>query len=100
LLNLQQAMNQAKTAEERLGKLDAVVSTQRFNSSMEALKNLEGTTIGDRMEYALDTFRGMQTTVNGQEKVYSQLEKTQKTYQWLFLTGIIGLVSGAAAIYV
>ena len=100
LVQLQPAMEEAQTAEERLSQLDAVVNTPQFNDSLQALQDLEGTGIGDRMEYALSTFEGMQITVQDQKNIYEQLEKTHETYQWLVLISLIGLVTGIAIIYV
>ena len=100
LMQLQPAMEEAETAEQRLSQLDSVVNTAQFNDSLQALQDLEGTSMGDRMEYALSTFEGMQVTVQDQKNIYSQLEKTHETYQWLVLISIIGLVTGIAVIYV
>lgn len=100
LMQIQPAMEEAETAEQRLSQLDSVVNTAQFNDSLQALQDLEGTSMGDRMEYALSTFEGMQATVQDQKNIYSQLEKTHETYQWLVLISIIGLVTGIAVIYV
>lgn len=100
LMQIQPAMEEAETAEQRLSQLDSVVNTAQFNDSLQALQDLEGTSMGDRMEYALSTFEGMQVTVQDQKNIYSQLEKTHETYQWLVLISIIGLVTGIAVIYV
>ena len=100
LVNLQPAVEEAQTAEERLTQLDSVVNSEEFNTSMQALQDLEGTSLGDRMEYALSTFQGMQVTAQDQQQIYTGLEKTHETYQWLVLISIIGLVTGTAVIYV
>ena len=100
LMQIQPAIEEAETAEQRLSQLDSVVNTAQFNDSLQALQDLEGTSMGDRMEYALSTFEGMQVTVQDQKNIYSQLEKTHETYQWLVLISIIGLVTGIAVIYV
>lgn len=100
LMTLQPAIDEAKQTEQRLNQLDAVVSTDAFNDSLEAIQDLQGTNLGEQMQYAVSTFRGMQTTTNDQQAIYSELEQASKTYQWLVLTGIIGLVAGLATIYV
>jgi len=100
LVQLQPAMEEAETAEERLSQLNSVVNTAQFNDSLQALQDLEGTSMGDRMEYALSTFEGMQVTAQDQKNIYERLDKTHETYQWLVLISLVGLVTGIAVIYV
>lgn len=100
ILSLQPAIEEAQSAEDRLQQLDQVVNSERFNQSLNALEDLQTTTVGDDIQYALRTFRGMQVTVEDQQQIYTDLEKVHSQYQWLFLIGLLGIIAGVSLIYV
>lgn len=100
ILSLQPAIEEAQTAEDRLQQLDQVVTSEQFNQSLNALEDLQTTTVGEDMQYALRTFRGMQVTVEDQQQIYTDLEKVHSQYQWLFLIGLLGIIAGVSLIYV
>ncbi|MFQ3308315.1 MAG: hypothetical protein ACI977_000547 [Candidatus Nanohaloarchaea archaeon] len=100
IMSLQPAMEEAQTAEDRLSQLDEVINSQQFNQSLNAMEDLQTTSVGEDIDYALQTFQGMQTTVNDQQKIYENLENANTRYQWLFLIGLLGLVSGVSIRYV
>ncbi len=100
VLVIQPAIEEARTTEENLNQLDQVVNSQQFNQSLTAMQDLQTTAVGDDIDYALQTFRGMQVTVQGQEEIYQNLEATNTRYQWLILVGILGIIAGVSIIYV
>jgi hypothetical protein len=100
ILSLQPAIEEARSAEDRLQQLDQVVNSEQFNQSLNALEDLQTTTVGDDIQYALRTFRGMQVTVEDQQQIYTDLEKVHSQYQWLFLIGLLGIIAGVSLIYV
>jgi hypothetical protein len=100
ILSLQPAIEEAQSAEDRLQQLDQVVNSEQFNQSLNALEDLQTTTVGDDIQYALRTFRGMQVTVEDQQQIYTDLEKVHSQYQWLFLIGLLGIIAGVSLIYV
>lgn len=100
LLSLEPAMQESSDVDQQLSQLESVVNTDRFNDSLGAIEDLESVSIGEDMQYAVSTFRGMQITASEQQEIYRTLEKTNETYQWLVLLSIIGIVTGGAIIYV
>lgn len=100
LLSLEPAMQESSDVDQQLSQLESVVATDRFNDSLGAIEDLESVSIGEDMQYAVSTFRGMQVTASEQQEIYQTLENTNETYQWLVLLSIIGIVTGGAIIYV
>ncbi len=99
VITLNPVLDEAGQTEQRLNQLDQVIQTERFNESLQALQDLRSAGIGEDMQYALRTFRGMSSTLQEQESSHTELEKTVKTYQWLVLAGLLGMVAGASTIY-
>lgn len=100
ILVMQPAIEEARTTDERLNQLDQVVNTDEFNQSLNAMQDLQSTDVGEQLDYALQTFQGMQVTVEGQEEIYQDLERTNTRYQWLVLVGLLGIIAGVSIIYV
>lgn len=100
ILVMQPAIEEAKNTEDRLNQLDQVVNTQRFNQSLNAMQDLQSTSVANDLDYALQTFQAMQDTVTGQEDIYQNLERTNRRYQWLVLVGLLGIIAGVSIIYV
>jgi hypothetical protein len=99
VLTLNPVLEESEQTEQRLDQLGQVVQTERFNESLGALQDLRTAGIGEDMQYALRTFRGMRFTLQEQESSYDTLDKTVNTYQWLVLVGLLGMVAGASTIY-
>lgn len=100
ILVMQPAIEEARTTEERLNQLDQVINTPQFNQSLNAMQDLQSTSVADEIDYALQTFQAMQDTVTGQEQIYQNLERTNRRYQWLVLVGLLGIIAGVSVIYV
>lgn len=100
ILVMQPAIEEARNTEERLNQLDQVVNTPQFNQSLNAMQDLQSTSVADEIDYALQTFLAMQDTVTGQEEIYRNLEQTNTRYQWLVLVGLLGIIAGVSLIYV
>lgn len=100
ILVMQPTIEEARTTEERLNQLDQVVNTQQFNQSLNAMQDLQSTSVANDIGYALQTFQAMQDTVGQQEEIYQTLEKTNTRYQWLVLIGLLGIIAGVSIIYV
>lgn len=82
-----------------LSELDAVVNSQRFNQSLSAIKSLEGTTEGQKYQYAAQTFRGMQHSIDESRDSEQKLKEMQKTYQWMVLSSILGATAAVTVIF-
>lgn len=100
LLVMQPAIDEARTTEDRFNQLNEVVNTPQFNQSLNAIQDLQSTSVGNDIDYALQTFRGMQVTAEDQQDIYQHLEETNTRYQWLVLVGLLGIIAGVSIIYV
>ncbi|MFB6181167.1 MAG: hypothetical protein ABEJ93_04790 [Candidatus Nanohalobium sp.] len=102
LMSLYQVMEVQESVEgvnSDFSKLDAVISSDRFNQSLSAIQSLEGTTSGQKFQYAAQTFRGMQHGLKQAEQAEHDLEHARSTYQWVILLSILGATAGVTVIY-
>lgn len=102
LTSLYQTRSTVQHVEETrsdLSQLDAVVNSQRFNQSLSTIQNLQGTTEGQKYQYAAQTFRGMQHSIDEVDKAEKDLEGMQNMYQWMVLSSILGATAGLTVIF-
>lgn len=97
---LQNASSQASSLYDSLEKTDAIISSQDFNQSIDALEDTQGTRLAPRFMTAADAFRSAQNTTEKAEKLEADLNSDTQVYQWTALVSILGTVSGALLIYI
>lgn len=102
LTSLYQTRSTVQHVEETrsdLSQLGAVVNSQRFNESLSAIQSLQGTTEGQKYQYAAQTFRGMQHSIKEVENTEKDLEEMQNMYQWMILSSILGATAAITVIF-
>lgn len=80
-------------------QLDAVVNTERFNQSLSDIESLQGSVEGTDFQYAVQTFQGMQYTLEEADKAEEKLQYLRKLYQWLTLISLLGATAGLTVIF-
>ena len=81
-------------------QLDAVVNTERFNQSLSDIESLQGSVEGTDFQYAVQTFQGMQYTLEQADKAEEKLQYLRKLYQWLTLISLLGATAGLTVIFI
>lgn len=81
-------------------QLDAVVNTERFNQSLSNIESLQGSVEGTDFQYAVQTFQGMQYTLEQADKAEEKLQYLRKLYQWLTLISLLGATAGLTVIFI
>jgi hypothetical protein len=98
-LTLQESSKQADQLHNSLEKTDAIINSQDFNDSLDALEDTQGTQIAPRFIKAAEAFRNAQNTTQTADEMRKDLENTTKVYQWTTLISILGAVAGAVILY-
>jgi general stress protein CsbA len=100
VITLRSSAQQLGEAGNDLNQLSKAINSKKFNSSLEAIEDVRTTTIGDKFQYAASTFRATQGVVNTYVKASNEFTERYKTYQWLVLIAILGLVAGITLLYI
>lgn len=95
----QQSAEDIEKLDSSLDRTSAVINSDGFQDSLEALQSIEGTEIGVQFEQAREAFSGVENDINQTENSLERLEQNYETYQWLVLFSILGMVSGISLRY-
>lgn len=94
-LSFQSAANQAESVNNQLSQTEAILESDRVQTSLEVLRNTQGTSF-DQLSAAIDAFERSENSINKTETLQADMERNMEMYQWLVLIGIIGEVAAAA----
>jgi hypothetical protein len=100
---LDATIQQVDRTNSQFDELEVIMSSQSFNQSMEALESTdtyEQIDIYGQFSTAVDTFQTAEDGLESQEELSEGLDSSYETYQWLVLVSILGIVAGAAIIYI
>jgi len=102
-LTLNAAIDEVDNTESQLNEMQAVMESQSFNQSMNALEGTdtdEQVDIYEQFSTAVEAFNSAEGAFASMESISEGLENSYSTYQWLVLASILGMVAGAAIIYI
>jgi hypothetical protein len=100
LFTLNTAVEQASNSTERLETTAALVGSDNFQQTMDALADTGATIDGQSIGQLIADLEYASNSVEGITELSSELNEAQKTYQWTVLIGILGLVVGITSIYI
>ena len=100
LMQINQTVSEADRLESDMNQLSAVVTSNAFNSTLQAIESLQTTNIGEQFEYATQTFQALQDRIEAFDNINSRLENLQTTYQWLTLLSMLMMAAGVSVIYI
>lgn len=98
VLTLQSVEASVEDANDRMDEAENLINSESFRSSLDALTNIAG--YGKQYEEAKDVFNRAGSALNQSRNAEQQLERTYRSYQWLVVVGIIGVISGVVVVYV
>lgn len=97
-LSFQSAANEAKQVNNQLSQTSAILNSDRVQTSLEVLRNTQGTSF-DQVSAAIDAFDRSEQAINKTESLQADMEQSMEMYQWLVLIGIVGEVAAAAIFF-
>jgi len=97
-LSFQSAANQAESVNNQLSQTAAILDSDRVQTSLEVLRNTQGTSF-DQVSAAINAFEQSEQTINSTQSLQTDMEQNMKMYQWLVLIGIMGEVAAVAIFF-
>lgn len=98
-LSLQDSLTQVENTNEELDRVEGIMSSESFQSSMEAVETT-AIEISQDFEQVYQGFSSLESTVTSLESVESNLRERYNFYRWLILISIIGVITGLSLIYI
>lgn len=72
---------------DQLSQTSAILNSDRVQSSLEALRNTQGTSF-DQVSAAIDAFEQSEQVLNETQSLERDMERDMELYQWLVLIGM------------
>lgn len=99
VVNLSSSAESLDSLESNYSSVSSMVGTEEFNDTVQALEDVQGGEIGQRMQYTADVFRGLQGTSSSIQSAAEEVDSLTDMYRWLVLLSVLGIVAGISLIY-
>lgn len=100
IYTIDSAVEQASNSTDNMKTTAALVGSDGFQRSMESLAGTGATIGGQSIEEVVGNLQYASDSVQEIETLSDELDNARTTYQWTFLLGLLGLVTGITSIYI
>lgn len=98
-LLMQNSLEEVKDVNQEFEELDAIMSTDNFQSSMEALETT-AVEISQDFQRVYTGFQALNSSTESVSQLEKNLENRYEFYRWLILISLLGIVAGISLIYI
>lgn len=84
----------ASEMEEEVDRTVTLLESDQFNSSLEALRDVEAFGVQRKVETVIAGMNDVQSSLSKPDNLTEQARESKEAYQWLSLIGLLGLISG------
>ena len=98
-MTIQSTAQAVEKSNNQMDQASAVLNSQNFRNAMDTLKQIRSNSISNQLNIALDSLDKVRESMDQNKEVEKKLQNTTKTYQWISLISIVGIVTGIAVIY-
>lgn len=96
---INQSIEDLEEVNREFDEVRGVMSTDNFQSSMEALETT-AVEISEDFQFVYNNFDELETELDRLEETQQDMEERYRFYQWMVLISIVGIVSGISIIYI
>ncbi len=100
VLVMDSSLEEVQNASQEMETSYTVISDSDFQSAITSLGSVEGGNIGQQVQMAAEGFQNALTAMEDLEELEEDLDESRTLYQWLVVTGVVGMVTGLAVIFV
>lgn len=91
-----EAESEVDNVNQEFTEVEAMMDTEGFNDSLEALNSLQTTSVGTRFAKIATAFNRLGDSFTSLEETDQNLSRNAEMYRWLVLVSILGLATGGA----
>lgn len=101
-LSFQSSFERMEQVNREFDRAQGIIESPNFNDSIQALQSTRGagTEITNQFVTASQAFLDARDTLRSAEAAEKGLEENYLLYRWLVLVAVLGIVGGAAVIYI
>lgn len=82
--------------DQEVQEASAVINSESFQSAMDSLSRVQSDRITRQLEAARTAFQSADQSFQKISEAEQKVDKSRRTYQWMSLISILGIVSGVA----
>lgn len=98
-MTLESASDNVGESTQELESTYAIVSSDSFQSALNRLQSVRAD-IAQQVETASEGFESTESTVDSLREAEQELEEGKTVYQWLVVSGILGIVGSITVLYI
>lgn len=100
VLTFKSASESLEDSNSELDRAYSVIDSDGFQNMLNALDSIGSSSVRNQLDTARSAFEGAGTAMESSRETEKMLENRYRTYQWVTLASILGIVAGVAVIFV
>lgn len=93
---LDSVQSDLQETDEQVQQASAVITSESFQQALDTLRRVQSQSVTNQIETAQESFSSAQESFQKISTAEQKVERTRRTYQWMSLISILGIVSGVA----
>jgi hypothetical protein len=96
---MQSVQSDLKQTDQSVQQASAVINSDRFQDAMNTLQRIESDRLTNQLQAAEESLNNLDSSFENVNTAQDKVDQTQRTYQWMSLISILGIISGVALRY-
>jgi hypothetical protein len=93
---MQSVQSDLEQTDKDMQEASAVINSNRFQDAMDTLQRIESTRLTRQIQAAQTSFEQLDSSFDKIQTAQGKVDEAQRTYQWMSLISILGIISGVA----
>jgi hypothetical protein len=93
---MQSVQSDLEQTDKDMQEASAVINSNRFQDAMDTLQRIESTRLTSQIQAAQTSFEQLDSSFDKIQTAQGKVDEAQRTYQWMSLISILGIISGVA----
>jgi hypothetical protein len=93
---MQSVQSDLEQTDKDMQEASAVINSDRFQDAMDTLQRIESTRLTRQIQAAQTSFEQLDSSFDRIQTAQGKVDEAQRTYQWMSLISILGIISGVA----
>lgn len=93
---MQSVQSDLKQTDQSVQQASAVINSDRFQDAMNTLQRIESDRLTSQLQAAEESLNNLDASFENINTAQDKVDQTQRTYQWMSLISILGIISGVA----
>lgn len=93
---MQSVHSDLEDTDQSVQEASAVINSDRFQDAMNTLQRIESDRLTNQLDAAQSAFQQLDSSFDKIDTAQGKVDEAKRTYQWMSLISILGIISGVA----